>query len=225
MQSILNNLKKVSWHAKYFGLNKLIYSAGMPRSGSTLLYNIIRLILSSKYSDKLSHGWIEEVNEIPKGEVYLIKTHHLNRMMTWRAFKTFYTFRDIRDVLVSRQKMFKKEPSIEIVRFYIQQDQIAKKYADKVFSYDLLTNETIKVTNEISESLQISVKSDQILKLLPNPASVSTLKSGHSKQTLLHKNHVTGTKKLEWKDVLSDNLIRQIHNEYDWWFLENGYKI
>lgn len=202
-----------------------MYSAGMPRSGSTLLFNILKLILENKYGEKLSFGWVDDVKTIRKGDIYLIKTHGLTKMDIYRASDTFYTFRDIRDVLVSRYRMFNKEPEMGIVKYYIDQDIFAKKHASMVFKYDTLVNEQRDSIIQIASRLNVQVNPDNILTQLPDPANKNGNEDYHSPDTLLHKNHVTGTKRGEWQHILPQKLINQIHSEFGWWFKENGYDL
>lgn len=225
MNRISSNIEKALWFIRNFGFRRLIYSAGMPRSGSTLLFNILRLILQKEYENQLSYGWIEDVETLPQGDIYLIKTHHLNRMGIWRAYKTFYTYRDIRDVLVSRLRKFDKDPTITMVRYYIQQDQLAKKHSDFTFQYETMAQDLPGVVSRIASELNIRIEAEEIIQRLPNPNKVNVKEGEHSKETLLHNDHVTGTVSGEWKDILSQILIDQIHKEFEWWFIKNGYEV
>jgi len=217
------NIEKAGWLLRHFGFKKLIFSAGMPRSGSTLLFNMLKLILESEHKEKLQSGWVEEIDELKTADVYLIKTHHLNRMFIWRAGHTYYTFRDIRDVLVSREKKFKKEPNIGIVRYYIRQFEVAKKNSVRMFQYEKMISDKKNVLEQLAIDLEVSIDSEVLLKQLPDPAGAGSDKGWHDKDTLLHNGHVTGTEKREWERALPAKLQNQIHQEFDWWFQKYGY--
>ena len=62
---------------------RLILSAGMPRSGSTWLYNAVRLLINSSFGLKnnFSCGWIGDWNDIPKKDVMLIKIHDFDEQI------------------------------------------------------------------------------------------------------------------------------------------------
>jgi len=55
-----------------FSNKPLIISAGMPRSGSTLLFNILRDIMLRRW-EGLSSGWSGDIENLDKGSAYLIK--------------------------------------------------------------------------------------------------------------------------------------------------------
>jgi len=105
----------------------LIVSAGMPRSGSTLLFNILREILVIKWKTRLSSGWEGDFISIPKGSAYLIKTHTLSHFYRWRARYCFYTYRDVRVAAVSVLRKFGQQITLESIRSMIRQYEIAKK--------------------------------------------------------------------------------------------------
>lgn len=216
------NLKKPLQQIKYYRFSKLIFSAGMPRSGSTLLFNILRLILEEQFGDDLTHGWVEDLKKMPRKNVFLIKTHSLDNHDRIRANKIFYTFRDIRDVMVSRLKIFDKEPNMDIIRHYIRQDQFAKRHADMVIRYEDFIRNVPENIQKIARMLNYSDDIDRIVKNLPDVKERSPLKYDASK-SLLHGTHITGTQKEEWKKVLPKSLQRQIHEELSGWLKENNY--
>jgi len=216
------NIKKPLQQLKYYRFSKLIFSAGMPRSGSTLLYNILRLILEEQYGDDLTHGWVEDLKTIPGKKVFLIKTHSLDLHDRRRASKIFYTFRDIRDVMVSRWKKFDKEPGMDMVRYYIRQYQFAKKHADMVIQYEAFTEHIPDYIRQIAQTLNYPVDVDTITNKLPD-IKTNAPNQYDSGKSLLHGNHATGTKKEEWKELLPESLQQQIHKEFDWWLKENNY--
>jgi len=82
------------------GLGRLILSSGMPRSGSTLLYNILRLCLEKKHGAELVSGWLDDFDNLPKGRVYLLKTHNTNLYYALRSQYVFYTYRDNYSIFV-----------------------------------------------------------------------------------------------------------------------------
>lgn len=105
----------------------LILSAGMPRSGSTLLYNILRETLEIRWGNRLSSGWCGDIFQLPKGDAFLIKTHNIDNYYKYRAKHIFYTYRDVRVASVSSIRKFNDTPSIESIRCVINQYLIAQK--------------------------------------------------------------------------------------------------
>jgi hypothetical protein len=222
--SLKPHLRKAYHIVKNYRSATLIYSAGMPRSGSTLLFNILKILIEEKYQgEKIVTGWTEDAFNFPKADVYLVKTHHLHRFDTMRAYKTIYTFRDIRDVLVSRLRKFNAKPTIEIVRYYIEQDIFARKHANLCLKYeDIMANQGNAI-EQIKSVFRISIPTIDIIKQLPSINESEGLDNKHDSNSLLYKNHITGTKKGEWHTILNEKLLDQIHHEFKWWLKENNY--
>jgi len=208
---------------KRIGLSKLIISDGMPRSGSTLIFNIIKLILLSDKCYKVSYGWIKDLHTLDRGNIYLIKTQGIDWWKVLRAHKVFYSYRDIRNILISRYRMFGKKPSIEMVRKYIQHFKYMESKADLMLRYEDIVNDLYDTVKRIAKYLEINVVINDILNELPSASDHQGF--NYSKETLLHPNHRTGTVDGEWRTLLPSTLQNQINTEFDWWFKANNYPI
>jgi hypothetical protein len=188
----------------------LIVSAGMPRSGSTLLFNILREILATKLNSRLSSGWEGEFLSLPKGSAYLIKTHTLSRLYRWRARYCFYTYRDVRVAAVSGLRKFNNQITLESIRSMIRQYEIAKKACNTIIKYEELIEAPLSFIQELSRILKINVDAERIyqktFKLKPPNSG-----TGHSKLTLLHKGHFTHTKDHEWRQIIDSKLQMRIN--------------
>ena len=73
------------------GNSNLIISAGMQRSGSTLLYNQLREILIKAYPDNLCYGYIKDIDIIEPKDNFLLKTHTLYPDLICKSSYIFYT--------------------------------------------------------------------------------------------------------------------------------------
>ena len=206
------------------GLSRLFISGGMPRSGSTLLFNIIRILLEEKYNGKVGSGWLGQLDKIPDSGVYLVKGHTLDPLKMKRASLIFYSYRDLRDALVSRKKKFGREPSLKVVQNWIQQFRLAQKYSNLMLKYELMMADPSVTINQVAKLLEMEVDTDRIQAQLPSTTSRSE-NTEFDPVTLLHKDHVTGTKALDWKSEIPSNLVEDIYKEFKWWFIENDYEI
>ena len=228
--AILNHLRNIKHKAgltlKYSN-KPLIVSAGMPRSGSTLLFNLLKNILLVKYPDRLSYGWIGDVKNLAKGDAYLIKTHGLDSYYCLRSQFKFYTYRDVRVAAVSAIRKFDIEPNIETVRGHIEQYNVAKENCDMIIKYEDLIANPLKYTKHITETLGITADQQELVDRCFNlqPPKEKTDGNSYSRETLLHKEHFTHTKDDEWRSVLPKELQKQINTEFAWWFEECGYPI
>lgn len=207
-----------------FSNKPLIVSAGMPRSGSTLLFNILREILIRKWGS-LSSGWYGDIADLDKGNAYLIKLHNLNWYYRVRANQKFYTYRDVRVAAVSSLHKFNKEPSIDDIRTNINQYLIAKSSCDLMIKYEELVSDPFVHVSKIIDVLEVQVDIDEIIESSFNLNPPDSGSSTYSKETLLHKGHFTYTNDDEWRSVLSEELQVCLRKEFDWWFEECGYSV
>lgn len=100
----------------------LIVCNGMMRSGSTLQYNLVRLLISQNRNG-IAHGFFEakdlDTNLIEKwansNKIHLLKTHDLHPSISELALggtnhvMILYIYRDIRDIAMSAMRVFKYE--------------------------------------------------------------------------------------------------------------------
>lgn len=211
MSTIVANLEK----------HKFYVSAGLPRSGSTWLFNVLREVLYVKYGSRLYSFWEEDLESTPANAVILVKTHTLNSYYTQYAQKSFFTYRDIRTVAVSNFRMFQQTISMASIRAYMREFVIAQNTCDMLIRYEDLREWPIDVIKNIAQHLRIEVDAEDIHK------EVASLKpptgSTYSKKTLLHPYHFTHTGDKDWHELIPQELQQQIHKEYRWWFKEFNY--
>ena len=208
-------------------LNPIVISSGMPRSGSTLLFNILRELLSYKWGcENFSSFWIYDINFKNRSSKFLIKTHTMNRAFGIRAYKNFYCYRDIRTVLVSSSKFFNRPPSMQFVDKLIKIYRAAMYNCDAVYSYEQLVEDPREVIRKSANILNIDLSSTYLNNIVQETSSLKSSGGSHySAKTLMHKNHCTNTQEEEWKNFLDKKLLEDIYKKYDWWFEETGYKM
>lgn len=206
------------------GFSKLYVSAGMHRSGSTLLYNAIRLCLLSRYS-KLSCGFVSDLGTIDKSPVYLIKTHNIYNVLRYRSNMIFYSYRDVRDAMVSMSRKFGKPPTLEMCDAFIEEFIRAKRCSHFIYRYEDFSLDYVALVENVSRDLGILVDLDQIVSGLPRASVGSEETAGPDLQTQMHGGHASGTKACEWRDVWPKALQLEVNNKYKWWFEENCYPL
>ncbi len=207
------------------GLRPLVLSAGMPRSASTLLFNVLRLCLSEKYGEHLSCGWIGDINNLPTAEIYLLKTHTLGRFLWCRGQYVFYTYRDIREVLVSSSIKFDVTPSLDRCKVLIDEYVKAKKHADLMIKYEDMVNNTEDQISQIAAIIELDVEPRKIFDDLPAFGPERIRSSGYDRVTLTHGKHGSGMREGEWRTALPDNLRAEIQERYAWWFEDAHYNL
>lgn len=227
---MLKKLKKARIQLKYdlhiqrsFNDTSIVFSCGMGRSGSTLLFNILRMLLMEKYKNEFSAIWIGDHMDIKPEECVLIKTHIMTSRRYAMADNVFFSYRDIRDCLVSWHNKNNKEPSIALAKKWLLQFQKAKRSNAQMISYETLTQQTKCLILDIATMLDITVDVEKIFYQIPDSAPNLRERDKFSKESLLHKNHFTGTQPGDWQTILSKKLVKFLKDECDWFFLETGY--
>jgi hypothetical protein len=217
------NKRQVQFFAKA-GFGRIIYADGMPRSGSTLLFNIIRLVLLSNPDCRLSSGWVRDARNLPAANTYLIKTHSLNALDTLRSNKTFYSYRDLRDALVSLLRKGGETPSMKTAHQWVEWFEAARKNAHLMVRYEDMTADVPAVVRLVAAEFGYEVDVDDIVSRLPTGAPDRSSRAPYSPTTLLHQAHKTGTASGEWRTLFEPAFRRQINSELGWWFEQNGYE-
>lgn len=198
----------------------LVVSAGMPRSGSTLLFNILRELMRQEFGDRLVSGWIGDLPNWMDEEVCLVKVHELSPLLLERSSHIFYTYRDLRSAAVSAMRVFRTPLTMEIVRDWVKEYLIARSASDTLIRYEELVSNTRRMIGRCARLM------DSHADLLEVEERLSELKlpvEGYSRETLLHFNHITHTEVDDWKTELPEELREQICSEFGWWLKECGY--
>lgn len=206
----------------------LILSAGMPRSGSTWLYNVIRILItdSGLYSNRIRPGWVEDLAEENQFSDALVKLHEYDKKLAAKADFIFYSFRDIRDALASAKRKFGRQPTLEHVDFLVEEHskwiliaQYSMKYEDMLTSPQLIINAVATI---------LGIKDYSVEALMEELNSLSYQSYGERNGTynslnLFHKDHITSGKISDYQDELSSSLVQQINDRHQVWFEDNGY--
>lgn len=203
----------------------LFLADGMPRSGSTLVYNYLRLCLTERYGPTVESGWIGDIKEFPSAEAYCVKAHGVSRLLYSRAKFSCYTYRDLRVALVSGLRKFGRKPNIATCQSFIRKDQLARKHATIVFKYEeILANKRVTIERLI-DALEVNTTSSTIEEALSRQITLGISEGERQRDTQMHGGHATGTKDGDWRDVLDGEFLSELHDKYSWWFEANDYPI
>lgn len=225
---------------------KDIINCGMPRSGSTLLHNIIQEVIGSKDNYNYCQTEKEYCNRLMKSskKYHLSKIHiysptAANRISTNRSIG-FFTHRDIRDIIASKiqKRGIKLEQEILYmnVRYAIN---IALSYVEikelHIISYEDLFMNRESVIKRIANILNIPISDNKIKEIYENTSISSTknkIESGVSDkkkenfvlaESGLHKNHINNPSLGKWKNILTEKEEKFIINNSQDYFDYFGY--
>ena len=219
----------------------LIFCCGMPRSGGTLLYQLIREIAET--------GGICKGRGFPK-EKYrsgVVKTDTCQPWMIERVKReafAFGTYRDFRDIVVSQQKFYTRRSFARLDRRQWTIDDVLEYRPDILkiyycwqphatwFKYeDIGLARTIidTVSDTLNVSLSFEQKRDMVAwySLEANEKRIEKQKvwMDAGSGSMLTKIHISPTHgKSTWKEALSKKDLVKVEAIGDDWLKEHGYK-
>jgi len=115
----------------------LVVAAGMPRSGSTWLFNVLRCVLQQHCPPHtLTCGWHADLDLVTRTAYTLVKAHNVDDVPLAEATHVFYSYRDVRDSVASAVRRFKISDPLLFARGTIAQDELWRSSADYVLRYE-----------------------------------------------------------------------------------------
>lgn len=206
----------------------------MPRSGSTLLFNIIKEMLKL-HTAKIDPYFIndKEYNKLLKNEISLVvkKNHRYSPLLKNRIMKGlsigFFTHRDIRDVVVSlvqkgRIPDFDKWVNRGRLRKIVN-DAFLYASTGKVMmiEYEHLLNQKKNVIDRVEKKLKLNLTDEEkesIIEKTDIEKTQKMLKEKDENEQIdysnhLHQNHISDGKIGKWKQCLTDYEIQVINLE------------
>ena len=206
---------------------KYIVVAGLLRSGSTWLYNAVRLSLIhadiSVYASFLDESY-DRNNPAP---VHLIKVHNYHSELASAKDQLFMSVRDPRDMVTSaiRKKMIRNNDT-EVLQFLndvINVDYHAwSPHINLEFRYELsVSKNQAKTIEQIHQSLALPMEGvEKVIHSLE--AIIPTAE--YDRTTLLWPDHLNGGKVEGFNEVLNRTTIEKIEKEFSEWMISKGYK-
>ncbi len=207
---------------------EIILAAGMPRSGSTWLYNATRLLIASKTGKAdFSAGWIEDFNAMPKAQLMLLKIHNFDESWSKKSRLILYSFRDVRDALASMKRKFGVMPTFQLAQNIIENDFKWRSVSSYNLRYETMLRMPSAILEELSKVLAIPCDSETILSRLNLlEYNDSGPKNDRYHMTnLLHKNHITDGRQGSWRGSLDESVVREIEQTFRGWFQKNDYSL
>jgi hypothetical protein len=209
-------------------MKQLILSAGMPRSGSTWLYNAMRIILKSDIGIDLGAGWIQDIEKFKDHETILLKLHGYIPNLASKATFVAYSYRDLRDVMASIKRKFNTSPSMAIARQYLEDDAKWRQCALFAMKYEDMMDEPQNVDENLQKALGIYwFESASICHEIGtlNYSSSEDKNDVYNNENLLHAGHITNGKHGSWKGELDPEFVLELETEFSSWLTENGYTV
>jgi hypothetical protein len=205
-----------------------ILAAGMPRSGSTWLYNLTRLILDDNLTSKeYWSGWIDDFHgdAASASGLSLIKIHEFDADLAASAAAIVYSYRDIRDVLASSQRMWGTPPSVQTAEALVAQFERWIAVCSIALRYDELVACPENAVRRVAAALGFKVDPHSLIGRLHELSFESPGRSAcdYHRINLYHRNHVTHGGHGTWQGTVDPRLIEEVEARFAGWFERYGY--
>jgi len=207
--------------------------AGMYRSGSTWLFNAVRLILSSANVPGLAAGWITDKNSLLMHENSVVKIHSFDEDLAARNGTIVLTsHRDLRDIVASLNRKFKTGFSTSLLRETLEHHAQWSKFAMLDLRYEDLLEDRVLQVQRVAEVLQLPKSTLEQLSYgslsaeLDSERFCETRRHSqlpHDLTNLLHDGHITDGRHGSWKGYVPDAIVKEIEDEFRFWLEARGY--
>ena len=205
-----------------------IVVAGMRHSGSTALFNIIRLALQQQgldYVSFYSEGEKSERLADPDCPLLLIKTHEFRDEIASRASTTITTRRDLRDTVASAKRrrfplLERLKGSIEYAKYNRALHEIWYPHSDYEFVYEAYMATPMDEMKKLFQALEM-----EELNLAEIHSQVSNLPINDYETSLLSAAHITDPNRIHsFEDTLAESEIFQINRDHSEWLSRYSYE-
>ena len=176
------NSKIGDFYKDYNNDTNIVICVGMKRSGSTLQFNISRLLLESQKNisnlgevkSNLLDLTLEQISQ--NDESQILKVHDpdyaiLDKLLLNKKNKVLYTYRDLRSVFASMKLRSNISVDEFITDMKLHLKLFSKLKTDKRIlfqKYEIFFNNNIKNIEEISEFLEIKNKDEKLFQDISN---------------------------------------------------------
>lgn len=218
--------KRVITQSDYNNSIKILV-AGMRHSGSTALFNIIRIALAKANIDFdgfYSDGKQAELLTQSDKNVLLVKTHELRDDVAENADLVITTVRDLRDTVASAKRRNFPNLARMGVREYAKYNRalhdLWQQYSDYEFNYERYKATPVLEINTILKILGLDFIDGAEIHL-----EVNSLPVDKYEVTLLSPLHITDPEgKLKFNDTLLADDITNINKDNFKWLNQHGYE-
>lgn len=206
---------------------RLVVSAGMPRSGSTWLYNVARLALQAQHgAGAVAAGWIGDRDRLPAAPVLLLKVHDFDAALAAGAWRVLWSYRDLRDVLASLQRKFGTPATEAGADHFVVQHGHWRVRAAHAMRYESMLADPEAEVQAVCRSLEVDPShAAGVLHATQRLGydTEGTRNDRYHETTLYHRGHVTDGRHGAWRDTLPAGLAAAVSRRHAAWLQAHGY--
>lgn len=211
-----------------------ILIAGVPRSGSTRLYNIVRLLLMQKYlPEDLYSVWHDHYDLQKERKNNIVKLHYFDQKWCDWADVIFTTKRDLRYVAASsleyhrhRGRVYGNEVLLNFLHTVVGMHDLWRFYSDYEMVYEEYKRFWLRDIMNLAEILELEdINYENVM------ISVEEIKSSlkettfpYDWNTLMSNYHVSEKTNLHFRERLTIEQTQLIEQFFGNWLNDNGYK-
>jgi len=201
---------------------KKITCAGCHRSGSTWLFNAVRLIMEVT-GDEVYSCFATDYDAENTAPIHVVKCHNKRKFLL-DSDRIFTTKRDLRDIAASavRRGLIDQSECIDYLhRIIVREYRPWKPFSHLEIKYeDLVRNKNLYI-QDLAKLLKVEVNPAAIhkkIESLPIPKG-----NQRDPVTLLHSNHITDGTPGSYKKTLSPYMQDLIRITFHNWLFRNDY--
>lgn len=210
----------------------IVLAAGIPRSGSTWLYNVARLLLASRFGSAYA-CWIDDLDEtaLAAADAAVVKLHEPCDALADRATVVMTTHRDLRDIAVSLRSLNGAEfDDAQMIASAAHARALHDHWSSRAkldLAYRDIATSPASQVRRVGEALGLMVDEDdarEIVDAVDELPSPTDRRLKHDPTSLLHVNHRTDGRPGRWRGELSDETAEAITSAGIDWLRRRGYE-
>lgn len=212
-------------------MNVLIYT--VPRSGSTLLFNICRLLFEQVYGkEEIYSNWVQFFNPNKQKKHNICKIHDRDEKYIKWANKILTCVRDLRYIVASYSDFNPKfninNPNDlkNVCNTFVRMIENNQKIADYVFKYEFFFDDKVNTIIEIANVLELPVKKINISEIVNQLDEIKNKKYDKldKEVTQMHPNHISAKADADITQRMTKEQITFIESNFCNFFSKHGYK-
>jgi hypothetical protein len=208
----------------------LYICAGMPRSGSTWLFNAVRLLLVHAGAPDIAGGYVGQLDELLTHRTVLVKLHPFQADLAAQADVVVTSHRDLRDIAASMQRHYQDTYSAVKMNEWVKSQVKWAQFAAYDLHYEQLLVDRLAEIKKLAAVLKLE---PDVLEQMPYEAILAEIESqkfqkkfsstAYDAVNLLHEGHITDGRHGSWQNVVAQESVASIEREFRGWLAHWGY--
>ncbi len=209
----------------------LVICAGIPRSGSTWLYNAARLLLAlpPRSMNDVYGTWVEHYDPANASRFHVVKVHEPDDGLLWRAKTALTSRRDLRDIAASawkRQWISDEASTFAFLDNVVRQHGFWRGRCAFEMVYERMRNDPAAELKLIAAALGIdsgAAAFGETLRAIDALGHDESSNDDFNPANLMHKRHIMDGRVGYHAETLPAALVSDINERYRAWLRSNGY--